>query len=44
MSNLNEVEGLNLPKCGLTEFLDDVEGKLALLTGLVYPEQFGLTL
>ena len=44
MSNLNEVEGLNLPKCGLTEFLDDVEGKLALLTGLVDPEQFGLTL
>ena len=44
MSNLNEVEGLNLPKCGLTEFLDDVEVNLALLTGLVDPEQFGLTL
>lgn len=40
----NDVEDLNLPKSTLTEFFDDVEGKLALLTGLVPYEEFGLTL
>lgn len=45
MSNIaEEVEGLNVPKCRLSEFFDDVEGKLALLTGLVNYEEFGLTL
>ena len=45
MSRLeDEREGLNVPQSTLTEFFDDVEGKLALLTGLVPYEDFGLTL
>jgi len=44
MANVNEAEGLNIPKSNLSEFFDDVEGKLALLTGLVDASQFGLTL
>lgn len=31
----NEYEGLNVPSATLTEFFDDLEGRLALLTGLV---------
>lgn len=44
MSSLEQQEGLNLPHSTLTEFFDDVEGKLAMLTGLVPYEDFGLTL
>lgn len=44
MSSLEQQEGLNLPHSTLTEFFDDVEGKLAMLTGLVPYENFGLTL
>ena len=44
MAGIEEKEGLNLPKSRLVDFFDDVEGKLALLTGLVDYEQFGLTL
>lgn len=44
MSSLEQQEGLNLPHSTLTEFFDDVEGKLAMLTGLVSYEDFGLTL
>lgn len=44
MSEVNQREGLNLPKCTLKEFFDDLEGKLAMLTGLVNYEEFGLTL
>ena len=44
MGYAEESEGLNLPKSTLTEFFDDVEGRLALLTGLVPYEDFGLTL
>lgn len=44
MGYSEESEGLNLPKSTLTEFFDDVEGRLALLTGLVPYEDFGLTL
>lgn len=44
MSSLEQQEGLNLPHSTLTEFFDDVEGKLAMLTGLVHYEDFGLTL
>lgn len=44
MSSLEQQEGLNLPHSTLTEFFDDVEGKLAMLTGLVPYEGFGLTL
>lgn len=39
-----EAENLNTPKCTLSEFFSDVEGKLALLTGLIPYEDFGLTL
>lgn len=44
MSSLEQQDGLNLPHSTLTEFFDDVEGKLAMLTGLVPYEDFGLTL
>ena len=44
MADTFEKEGLNVPKSHLKEFFDDVEGRLAFLTGLVDPEQFGLTL
>lgn len=44
MSSIDEREGLNLPKTTLTEFFEDMEGKLSLLTGLVPYESFGLTL
>ena len=44
MGYANEQEDLNIPQSTLTEFFDDVEGKLALLTGLVKYEDFGLTL
>lgn len=44
MGNVSETEGLNLPKSTLTEFFQDMRGKLALLTGLVDAEEFGLTL
>lgn len=37
-------EGLNLPKSTLTEFFDDIEGRMAMLTGKVDYEQWGLTL
>jgi hypothetical protein len=40
----DEQEGLNLPQSNLSEFFDDMEGKLALLTGLVNKDEFGLTL
>ena len=39
-----EAENLNTPKCTLSEVFSDVEGKLALLTGLIPYEDFGLTL
>lgn len=44
MGRMDEKENLNIPQSTLTEFFDDVEGKLALLTGLVNYEDFGLTL
>ena len=44
MGYSEEQEGLNLPNSRLSEFFEDVEGKLALLTGLVPYESFGLTL
>lgn len=44
MSGINESVGLNVPKCRLSEFFNDIEGKLALLTGLVDYESLGLTL
>lgn len=34
---------LNVPKSTLTEFMDDLEGKLALLTGIIDSEQVQLT-
>lgn len=40
----DNAEGLNLPKSTLTEFFDDIEGRLAFLTGMIDYEQFGLTL
>lgn len=39
-----EKEGLNVPKGNLTDFFDDLEGRLALMTGLVPMEDMGLTL
>lgn len=39
-----EKEGLNVPKGNLTDFFDDLEGRLALITGLVPMEDMGLTL
>ena len=44
MARMDERENLNIPQSTLTEFFDDVEGKLALLTGLVDYKEFGLTL
>lgn len=44
MSVLESKNSLNLPKIGLSEFFHDLEGRLALLTGLVNPDQFDLTL
>lgn len=44
MAGIEEKEGLNLSKCRLMDFFDDVEGKLALLTGLVDYTRFGLSL
>lgn len=44
MASIEEKENLNIPQSTLTEFFDDVEGKLALLTGLVPYEELGLTL
>lgn len=44
MGRMEEKENLNIPQTTLTEFFDDVEGKLALLTGLVPYEEFGLSL
>lgn len=44
MGLMDDKEGLNVPKTNLTEFFDDVEGKLSLLTGLVPYEELGLTL
>ena len=37
-------EGLNVPKSTLSSFFEDLEGKLALMTGLVDMESLGLTL
>lgn len=42
--NDTDVEDLNLPQSTLSEFFEDVEGRLALLTGLVPYEDFDLTL
>ena len=44
MARMDDRENLNIPQSTLTEFFDDVEGKLALLTGLVDYKSFGLTL
>lgn len=44
MAFVEEQEGLNVPKCNLSVFFDDLEGKLALLTKMVDYEEFGLTL
>lgn len=44
MSMNDNAEGLNLPKSTLTEFFDDIEGRLAFLTGMINYEDFGLTL
>lgn len=39
-----EREGLNVPESTLTEFFDDLEGRLSLLSGIVPMENVGLTL
>ena len=44
MGVAGEAEGLNVLKCNLTEFFSDLEGRLALLTGKVSYEEFGLSL
>lgn len=44
MAVLEEQEGLNVPKCNLSTFFDDLEGKLAFLTDMFNYEEFGLTL
>lgn len=35
---------MNVPKSTMIEFFDDLEGRLALLTGIISPEAVGLTL
>lgn len=42
--DLNKKEGLNVPASTLTEFFDDLEGRLSLITGLIPMETMGLTL
>ena len=37
-------ETLNIPKCHMKDFYDDLRDKLSLVTGIVNYEQFGLTL
>lgn len=46
MAMNDNTEGLNLAKCRMSEFFDEVEGKLALLTGVdgLNYEEFGLSL
>lgn len=44
MGSMDEREGLNIPQSTLTEFFEDVEGKLAMLTDIVDYKTFGLTL
>lgn len=44
MGMMDENEGLNVPKCRMNEFFADLEGKLALLTGLIDYKEFGLAL
>lgn len=44
MANVDEKEGLNLAKCKLSDFFDDLEGRLSLLTGMVDYMAAGLTL
>lgn len=44
MGMTDKAEGLNTPKCTLTEAFDDVEGRLSLLTGLIDLDTVGLTI
>lgn len=44
MADLEQREGLNIPDTTLMEFLDAIEGKLTLLTGMIDYTEFSLTL